>query len=426
MIKRILITLVVLILTAAIVGGLVGFNLFRDKMIGQFFANRQRPVVAVSVTSVKPETWQPGIEAIGTIAARQGVEVAARASGVVKAISFASNDMVEKGELLVQLDDEVEQADLIAAKANVERDQGALDRSSQLSGRGFSSTQALDNAKAALDASRSQLERVQAQINQKKIVAPFSGTIGIPKVDVGQYLSAGTVIATLQDLKKMKVDFSVTEQRFDELKIGQTVRIGVAENDLAYSGKIIGINPRIDPQSRLVAVQAEFENTDEALRPGQFAFVRIELPEEDGVIALPQTAVVQSLYGTYVYVVRDAEATAQDGKATEAKPAAPATGEAKPADTPSDAKGEEAAPAAATPAPEDKGAAGKEAEKKLIAKQVFVTAGRRFDRRIEVVDGLKEGDRVVTAGQNRLSGGSPVTIDNTIDPAAATREEPGA
>lgn len=374
MIKRFIIAIV---LIALVSGGLVGFNLFRDKMIGEFFANRSRPVVPVSTVVVKPETWDPGIEAIGTIAARQGVEVATRAAGVVTAITFSSNADVAKGDLLVQLDDEVEQADLIAAKANVDRDDSALKRAAQLSDRGFSSTSALDNAKAALDASRSQMERVSAQINQKKIVAPFSGTIGIARVDIGQYLPVGSVIATLQDLKTMKVNFSVPEQQFDQLSIGQPLHIGIREEDLAYSGKIIGIDPKIDPSSRLVAVQAEFENTDGVLRPGQFAFVRIELPQEDNIIALPQTAVVQSLYGTYAYVVGEAE----------------------------------------------QGADAASGEKKLIVRQVFVSVGRRFGGRIEVTDGLKDGDQVVTAGQNRLSVGSPVTIDNTIDPAAG---KPGA
>ncbi|AXS38801.1 efflux RND transporter periplasmic adaptor subunit [Breoghania sp. L-A4] len=395
MIKRFIIAI---ILIALVSGGLVGFNLFRDKMIGQFFANRQAPVVNISTITVKPEVWKPGIEAIGTIVARQGVDVASRAAGVVTAITFKSNQNVEKGDLLVQLDDEVEQADLIAAKANVSRDEGALKRSTQLSDRGFSSTSSLDNAKAALDASRSQMERVQAQINQKKIVAPFSGTIGIPRIDAGEYLPVGSVIATLQDLKTMKVDFSVNEQLFAQLKIGQPLAVGVTEADMAYRGKITGIDPKIDPSSRLVAVQAEFENTDGALRPGQFAFVRVELPEEEGIIALPQTAVVQSLYGTYVFVADEAKPAADAAKPAEAA----GTGDA---DTGSEKAADDA--------------------NKLILRQIFVKVGRSNEGRIEITEGLKAGEQVVSAGQNRLSAGSPVKIDNTIDPAAAAAK-PGA
>lgn len=383
---------IALILVGALAGGLVGFNLFRDKMIGQYFATMKRPAVTVSTMTVEPQVWQPGVEAIGTVLARQGVDVATRASGIVKDIAFTSNDRVEKGQLLVQLDDELEQADLIAATANVARDSEALKRIGALSDRGFTSTQALDNAKAALDASRSQIERVRAQINQKKIVAPFAGTIGIPRVDLGQYLAAGSVIATLQDLDTMKVDFSVPEQQLEQLRIGQPVRLGLKDGDLPYRGQIVGIDPKIDPESRLVAVQAEVDNSDGGLRPGQFAFVRIELPEEPDVIALPQTAVIQSLYGTYVYVLRADETAAAGTPDAKAGDAAKEGAEAKP----------------------------------LVARQLFVETGRRFSGRIEIVDGISAGETVVTAGQNKLSIGSPVIVDNTIQPALSADKAGGA
>lgn len=376
MIKRFIIAIILIVL---ICGGLVGFNLFKEQKIAEFFANRPRPTVTVSTVTVASETWKPGIEAIGTVGARQGVGVASRAAGIVNEILFSANDEIEKGQLLVQLDDEEEQATLIAAKANEARDTQALKRATTLVDKGVSSTSALDDAKAALDASRSVMERVKAQINLKKIRAPFSGTIGIPKIDVGQYLPAGTVIATLQDLKVMKVDFTVAEQRLGEVHIGQTLRLGLGEDATGYEGKITGIDPKIDPQSRLVSIQAEVKNSDGALRPGQFAFVRIDLPEENNVIALPQTAVVQSLYGTYIYMVAEDESA---------------------------------------PASED-------GKKNLVARQVFVKIGRRFGGKIEITDGVKPGDVIVSAGQNKLTVGSPVTIDNTVNPAN-TAEKPGA
>ena len=343
---------------------------FKDQMIAAYF-KQPRPPVTVSTVEVKPEDWTPGIESIGTVKARQGVDVPARTSGIVKEIYFTSNQEVAKDMLLVQLDDETEQADLIAAKANVERDSQALKRTSTLTDRGFNSTSHLDNATAALDASRSQLERVQAAINQKQIVAPFSGTIGISRIDVGQYVPAGTAIATLQDVKVLKVDFTVPEQQLTELKIGQPVQIGLNEGVYTHTGKIAGIDPKIDPQSRLISLQAEVENADGALFPGQFAFVRIVLPTEKDVIALPQTAVVQSLYGTYVFKVVE---EAKDGDAN---------------------------------------------AKQQVIRQVFVTAGRRFGGLIEVTKGLAAGDQIVSAGQNKLSVGNSVVIDNTINPAAA-------
>jgi membrane fusion protein (multidrug efflux system) len=376
MIKRFIIAIILIVL---ICGGLVGFNLFKEQKIAEYFANRPRPAITVSTVTAEAETWKPGIEAIGTVGARQGVDVASRAAGIVTEILFKANDQIEKGQMLVQLDDEEEQATLIAAKANESRDSQALKRATTLVDRGVSSTSALDDAKAALDASRSVMERVKAQINLKKIRAPFSGTIGIPKIDVGEYLPAGTVIATLQDLKVMKVDFTVAEQRLSEVHIGQALHLGLAEDAMGYEGKITGIDPKIDPQSRLVSIQAEVNNSDGALRPGQFAFVRIDLPEENNVIALPQTAVVQSLYGTYIYRVAE----------------------------------DESAPA------------GEDGKKKLVARQVFVKIGRRFGGKIEITEGVKPGDVIVSAGQNKLTVGSPVTIDNTVNPVNAT-EKPGA
>lgn len=362
--------LLALLVVAGLGYGAFWFVGFKDQMIAAYF-KQPRPPVTVSTVDVKPEEWTPGIEAIGTVKARQGVEVPARTSGIVKSVLFESNQEVTKDMLLVQLDDETEQADLIAAKANVERDSQALKRTSTLTDRGFNSTSNLDNATAALDASRSQLERVQAAINQKQIVAPFSGTIGISRIDVGQYVPAGTAIATLQDLKIMKVDFTVPEQQLTEVKIGQSVQLGLNEGNYTHTGTITGIDPKIDPQSRLISLQAEVDNTDGALYPGQFAFVRVVLPTEQDVIALPQTAVVQSLYGAYVFkVVEDTK----DGDA---------------------------------------------AAKQQVVRQVFVTPGRRFGGRIEVTTGLAAGDIIVSAGQNKLTVGNPVVIDNTVNPAPA-------
>ncbi|WP_321334347.1 efflux RND transporter periplasmic adaptor subunit [Breoghania sp.] len=392
--KRLTISIVFLVLVAVIAGGLIWFNMFRDKMIGEFFANRGRPTVTVSTMSVATQDWQPGIETIGTVLARQGVNVAVRSSGIVKEVRFKANDLIKADALLVQLDDALEQADLLAAQANVTRDTQALSRASTLTDRGFNSTSTLDNAKAALDASRSQLEKVKALIDQKKTYAPFSGTIGIARVDPGQYVTPGTVVATLQDLERMKVDFTVPEQQLGQLSIGQPVRVGLSEDKLDYSGMIIGIDPKIDPSSRLVKVQAEVSNEENGLRPGQFAFVRIELPQETDIIALPQTAVVESLYGTYVYVVREDKENSGPLSPELLEKATKAAREGTEADGP-----------------------------KIVARQVFVKTGRRFGGKVEITGGLEIGEIVVNAGQNKLSIGSPVRIDNTIDPGKPFDEQ---
>ncbi|PZQ52608.1 MAG: efflux transporter periplasmic adaptor subunit [Rhodovulum sulfidophilum] len=365
MIKRLIIAVILL---GLVVGGIVGFNLFRSKMIGEFFANRQPDAVTVSTIEVKTGSWSPGIEAIGTARAKQGVELGVETPGIVKEITFQANDHVEAGQVLVQLDDAIERADLAAANATLNLSELQLDRAQALRTRGVTAANDLDEAQASATSARAEVQKLTAVMNQKALRAPFSGTVGIPQVDVGQYLPAGTVYATLQDLDAMRVDFSVPEQEIRLIRNGLPVTASTEVGTASLEGRVIGIEPRIDPNSRLVTVRAEVENADDALNPGQFLRVRVELPAESDVISLPQTAVSSTLYGDSVFVVRE------------------------------EGEGE---------------------EKKSTVEQVFVQVGRRSLGLVEITSGLNPGDVVVTAGQNRLFTGAPVTIDNTINPADA-------
>ncbi len=405
MVKRFLIGLVLVVLVC---GGLVGFNLFRSKMIGDFFANQQMPSVTISAMETRPASWTPQIEAIGTLRAAQGVDIATQLEGVVHSIEFTSNDQVEQGQLLVQIDDAVERADLISAEANLARDQAQLERAERLRATGVSSEQTLEEAQTAFAASQSTIARLRAVLDQKAIEAPFAGIIGIPQIDVGEYLQPGTVIATLQQLDTMRVDFTVPEQQMSDLRMEQPAAFGLTEGDYPYEGRIIGIDPKIDPQTRLISVRAEVENPEGDLRPGQFVRVRVALPAVEEVIALPQTAVVTSLYGDYVYVVEEqaAEPTATDA----------ATGAQTAADGESEATAEnENGEAAEAPPP---GVLAEPVGPQLVAKQVFVTIGRRQGNLVEIAKGLESGQTVVTSGQNKLANNAPVTINNSVDPAA--------
>ncbi len=395
MIKRFIIAAILLVLVG---GGLVGFNLFRAQAIKDFFANMPRPSLTVSTFEAKPVTWRPTIDAVGTVSAANGVDLAVETGGIVRQVNFKANDDITAGQLLVQLDDRTEKADIAAAEAQLASDQQTLERSRTLSERGVNSTVTLENAQTTVAASQAQVDRLKAILDQKAIEAPFSGTIGIPKIDVGQYIAVGALVATLQDLSRMRVDFTVPEQDFNRLSIGQVVRISDALSDKSFEGKIVGIDPKIDPATRLISVRAEIDNSDRLLQPGQFARIAVELPAEEGIIALPQTAVVTSLYGEYVYMVVEAKP-----QASAAAPAEPAATE--PA-TPPAAGGDTAAAPAAKP---------------LEVSQIFVKTGRRSGGFVEVVEGVSAGQQIVTAGQNRLSNGSPVTIDNTVDPVAAAR-----
>jgi len=383
--KRFVVGAIIFLVVVVACAGLVWFNFFRQGMIAQYFAHFPVPTVTVSTVEVKPRTWTPGIDAIGTISASQGVDVAGQVAGVVAGVNFKANDKVAAGQVLVQIEDSVQQAGLAAAQSSVAVNQDALDRTQALFDKHVATSADLQAAQNKLDLAKGALAALEARLAQSAIKAPFAGTIGIPRVDLGQYIQAGTTVATLQDLTRMRVDFTVPEQDLPELSLGQAVSLGLTQDHLDFSGVITGIDPRINPVSRLVSVQAVVDNDNGTLRPGQFARVRVHLPEEPGVIALPQTAVVISLYGSYVYQVVPAPPPAEgsDQPAASSPPAA--------AETP--------------------------AKPQLVAKQVFVETGRRSDTEIEILKGVEPGMQIVSSGQNKLSNGSHIVIDNSVNPA---------
>jgi len=368
MVKRILIAVVLLALVG---GGLIGFNLFRDQMIEQIFADMPVQALPVETIEVEPVTWQPALNAIGTVNANQGVDLTVESAGILREILFEPNTQVEAGQLLIRLDDVVQRADLEAARTQLELERTNLERQQELQSRGVTTSATLDTTQAAYSAALAQMARAEAVVEQREVNAPFAGTIGLLRVDLGQYVQPGTIIATLQDLSTMRVDFSLAEQSLPELFIGQTLHLSSDDGAQSFEGEVSGIDPRVDPASRLVAVRGTVEQVDAALTPGQFVRLRLDLPQEEGVIALPQTAVTSSLYGDYVYVVRPGE---DDPEA-------------------------------------------------LAAQQVFVETGRRSEGLVEIRAGLEPGDRIVTSGQNRLSNNAPVTLADE-DTAEAPEGEP--
>jgi membrane fusion protein (multidrug efflux system) len=365
MIWRLLLAIVLLVV---VVGGIVGFNMFRDQAIQGFFAGMQPPPVTVSVVEARPTSWRPGIEAIGTANAAQGVQLGIEADGIVREILFSANDRVEAGQRLLQIDHRVEQADLAAAQAQLELGEATLERYEGLRARGVVPTADLDVAIADAANARAQLLGVSAVLSQKALEAPFAGVVGIPQIEVGAYVTPGTVYATLQDLDTMRVDFSIPEQQIRQISSGVPDTVSSEIGGTELSGHSVAVEPRIDPNSRLVTLRAEVENSVGELNPGQFLRVRVELPEENGVIALPQTVLSSNLYGDSVFIVRS--------------------------------QGEGDA-------------------RVQTVEQVFVDAGRRARGLVEIRAGVEPGDQVVSAGQNRLSSGATVMIDNSVQPTTA-------
>ena len=363
MVKRFIIAILLLGLVG---GGLFGFNLFRDNMIAQIFANMPRPPATVSTIEAQPVSWTPMIEAIGTVNAAQGVDLTVETAGVIKEIAFQPNTQVEAGAMLIRLDDVVQKADVEAARTQADLEKSNLARAQGLTRRGVTTNVSLDQTQAAAEAAEAQLARAMAVLEQRQLTAPFAGTIGLPRVDLGQYVTPGTIVATLQDISTMRVDFSLPEQDLPNLTIGQKIEVRIEGLDETFAGALTGIDPRVDPASRLVALRGSIDNPMGKLTPGQFVRIRVILPAESGVIALPQTTVSASLYGDYVYIVRPSEADAAQ----------------------------------------------------LELRQVFVKLGRRSGGVVEIVEGVSPGDQVVTAGQNRLSNGQSATVDNSVNPAA--------
>ncbi|TGP25315.1 efflux RND transporter periplasmic adaptor subunit [Mesorhizobium sp. M1D.F.Ca.ET.184.01.1.1] len=382
------------------------------------------PAATVSTVVAKPANWTPGVEAIGTVNAVRGVDLTVETAGIVKDILFHANQKVAADAVLLQLDDAVEKADLAAQKAQAASFQAALTRALELQRRGVGTDATLDLARAAAVAAAAQVNKLQAVLDQKQLSAPFNGTVGIPRIDIGQYLAPGTPVVTIQDLDTMRVDFTVPEQQLPSLKIGQTVRIGSSGADMPFAGSIRGIDPKIDPASRLVSIRGEVANPEGKLTPGQFVQIRVELPEEDNVISVPQTAVTSSLYGDFVFVVVPAK-PADVGTAAPAKPEDQKAGAEKPAGDAAKPQTDASKPASDTAKPADNAKKPAEAAQQpaLVLSQAFVKLGRRNNGMVEITEGLKAGDQVVTAGQNRLFNGMSVAVDNTIDPSKSANKQ---
>jgi multidrug efflux system membrane fusion protein len=355
--------IVVGLLLALLVGGLVWFNYFRGKMIAQFFANNKPPAMSVNVATAKSEIIPNLLTAVGDLAAVHQVNVTSDVNGRITEIQFTAGASVKAGTPLVQLFDGPEQGDLANFKAQQRVAQLSLDRAKQLAERQFGPQATVDSAQAAFDQASAGIAKTEAIISQKLVRAPFDGELGVRKVEVGQYLTAGTQIVSLTDLSALYANFTVTEKDSGHLKVGQIVRIAVdAYPGQTFEGKITTIEPQIATETRNIRVQATIQNPDRILKPGMFATTTVVLPDKPPVITVPETAVDYTLYGDSVFLL--GEKKEEDGKTS------------------------------------------------LTVTRTFVQTGKRLEGRAEILKGLKDGDRVVSVGQLKLQSGAAVTVSN--------------
>lgn len=350
-----------------IVGAFVGFEAFRAKMIKDFFAGNKPPPIAVNVADAKSEVIPNLLTAVGDLAAVHQVNVTSDVNGRITDILFTAGASVKAGTPLVQLFDGPEQGDLASFKAQSTVAAQQLDRAKQLAARQFGPQATVDTAQAAFDQAQAGIAKTEAIISQKLVRAPFDGDLGVRRVEVGQYLTAGTQIVSLTDLSVLYLNFTVTEKDSGALKVGQVVRIKVdAWPGKTFEGKITTIEPQIATDTRNIRVQATIANPDKLLKPGMFASTTVVLPDKPPVVTVPETAVDYTLYGDSVYLIE--EKKGEDGK----------TG--------------------------------------LVASRTFVQTGNRIEGRTEILKGIKAGDRVVALGQLKLQSGSAVTISTDPTP----------
>jgi membrane fusion protein (multidrug efflux system) len=337
-------------------------------MIKKFMSSMAQPPQTVTALKAANDQWQPKIEAVGSLRAVKGADLSLEVSGVVDSIAFNSGDDVNEGTLLLKLRSDDDQAKLQSLQATADLNQITYDRDQKQFKLQAVSQATIDTDAANLKNAQAQAAQQQAILDKKTLKAPFTGHLGIRAVDLGQYLAAGTVIVTLQALDPIFVDFFVPQQSVDQLKLGQTVAVKIdAFKDQTFSGEISAINPKVDSSTRNVQVRATLKNADHKLIPGMYATIDISTGAPLNYVTLPQTAITYSPYGDTVYIVDDK---------------------------------------------------GKDSKPQLVARQNFVTTGATRGDQVAILKGVNEGEMVVTSGQIKLHNGSPVLIDNSVQPTA--------
>ena len=358
----------------AVAGGLAAVKTLQIKTLIGAAALFAPPPETIATATANAEQWPETIPAVGSVSAAQGVTVAPEIAGSATEIAFESGATVKPGDLLVRLDTASEEAQLRAAEAQAELARLNADRNRKLREDKTVSQAELDVTEATLKQAQANADAIRAIIAKKTIRAPFAGRLGIRLVNLGEQITAGQGIVSLQSLSPMFVDFSLPQQELARVQTGLTVRVlSDSYAGKTFTGAIAAINPDFDTVTRSVRVRAKFENADELLRAGMFVRAEIILPAQQPVLVIPATAVLSAPYGDSVFVV-----------------------------TPTVTAG-------AT---------------NLIAKQKFIRTGRTRGDFVTVETGLNAGDRVVAAGVFKLRNGMSVQENNTLTPKASQNPTP--
>ncbi len=269
---------------------------------------RSNAVPAVTLAAVRSERVAQRLEALGNARANESVDVSSKTSNVVIGVKFRDGERVQRGQVLVQLDDAATRADVAAAQAAVTESEAQYNRSRELLNTQALSKSQFDQLEATLKANRARLQAATSRLEDTLIRAPFSGRVGLRRVSVGALISPGDVITTLDDTSVIKLDFAVPENFVATLREGLTVRATApAFPGRAFSGKVASIDSRVDQNTRSVTVRALLANDDGALKPGMFMSVQLAKEERDALL-IPEEALTPEADKQFVFVVTDGKA----------------------------------------------------------------------------------------------------------------------
>lgn len=367
--KRLKPMIIMLLAVGVVFGAVFGFEILKAKMIHKALAKLRNPPQTVSTVVARSQPWRSKLEAVGSLRAVNGANLSFQVPGIVSALHLKSGSDVKKGDPLVELSAADDIAHLDSLKATAGLAQVNYDRDRTLVTGDTVTQQTVDTDLATLKSDRAQVEQQQALVGYKTLKAPFSGRLGIREVDLGQYIPAGMPVVTLQQLDPIYVDFYLPQQSLAKIKVGQPVAAKVdTYPSITFSGEVSSINSLVDTATRNVQVRATLANPDNRLLPGMFATIDIDVGSPQDYVTLPTTAIAYNSYGNIVYLVVK-------------KPT------------------------------------GKNAASEGVAQQTFVTTGPTRGDQVAILKGVKDGDAVVSAGQMKLHNGTPVKINNEVQPA---------
>lgn len=340
-----------------------------EKLMEQANEMMQPPPESVSTSLVERRLWQEKLQAVGSIEPIRGVRLDAEVPGIVTTINFQNGQSVDTGDVLVQLDTAPETALLNSNKANAELARIELERAQRLRNTNSVAQSQLDQAQATYDVAMAQVKNIEAIIEQKTIRAPFKGRVGIRQINLGQYLSAGAAIVTIQSYDKVFVNFTLPQQKLCKIETGMGLLLkSDAYPGESFAGRLTAISPQIDPTTRTVELQGTLDNPNGYLKPGLFVNIEVIVSETNEVLIIPATAIVYAPYGNSIFKIKK-----QENEAT--------------------------------------------GETITTVKQTFIRIGERRGDFVSVLEGLEEGEEVVSAGAFKLRNDMPVSIQNDLAPA---------